>query len=143
MKIAVIGCGNMGMAYVHSFVKQGIVNNNTLLLIEKLETKKKELEILNIGTVTNEINHTISSYDYVIIAVKPQDFTTTASEVLKFRTKDQVFISIMAGITISKIADLLETNKVVRAMPNTPAQINMGVTAYASTNEISESELKM
>lgn len=136
MKIAVIGCGNMGMAYTHSFVKQGIATKDSLLLVEKLHDKKKDLEQLDIGQVVGNITEKISHYTYIILAVKPQDFENTAAELKPFVQPEQVFISIMAGVTVERIASLLGTTRVVRAMPNTPAQINMGVTAYTYDNSL-------
>jgi pyrroline-5-carboxylate reductase len=142
MKIAVIGCGNMGMAYTHSFVKQGIATKESLLLIEKMAEKKIELERLDIAKVIGSISAEIADYRYIILAVKPQDFEATAAEIRKYVTTEHVFISIMAGVTIQKIKTLLNTSNAVRAMPNTPAQINMGVTAYAHTEEINDKQLK-
>lgn len=141
MKIAVIGCGNMGMAYTNSFVKVGISNKESLLLVEKMIDKHQYLKDLNIGKVTDLIDSQLSEYKYIILAVKPQDFAQTAEELKKITTSEHVFVSIMAGMTIEKIKTLIGTEKVVRAMPNTPAQINMGVTAFAYTNNVSSSEI--
>lgn len=136
MKIAVIGCGNMGMAYTHSFVKQGIATKDSLLLIEKLEEKKNALEQLGIGEVSSHISEKIAHYAYIILAVKPQDFEKTAAEIKPFVQPQQVFISIMAGVNVARMASLLGTTNIVRAMPNTPAQINMGVTAYTYSDTL-------
>jgi pyrroline-5-carboxylate reductase len=53
----------------------------------------------------------------------------------------QIIISIMAGITIKAMKNALGINKVVRAMPNLPAQVGKGITSYMASDEISRIEI--
>lgn len=55
----------------------------------------------------------------------------------EFIRPEQVVLSIMAGITINRLQHDLRHPTVVRAMPNSPAQIGMGITAYATGTELS------
>jgi pyrroline-5-carboxylate reductase len=93
------------------------------------------------GIVINIINKEIINYDLVILAIKPQDFKSVASEVKDFLSPDQIVLSIMAGITIEKIQENLNHQSVVRAMPNTPAMIGMGITGFTSAPGIGLSKL--
>ena len=64
-------------------------------------------------------------------------------EIKPFVNQEQIFVSIMAGITIKKIQEGLGIFKVVRAMPNLPAQVGKGVTSYTEAKEVSRVELLM
>src|SRR5690606_34345526 len=57
-------------------------------------------------------------------------------------TPEQVVLSIMAGISIDRIRETLNHARVVRAMPNTPAMLGMGITAYTATGEVEASQLR-
>jgi pyrroline-5-carboxylate reductase len=141
MKIALLGCGNMGMAYAQSFVKHHIVAKENLLLVERHEPRRAELELLQLGTILGTLDQQLNTCNIVILAVKPQDFQVLAKELKGLLDPETIVLSIMAGLTIEKISQALGTKKVVRAMPNSPAQIGMGVTAYTATSEVKADQL--
>ncbi len=135
MKISIIGCGNMGQAYARSFRKYGLVKATDLLLVVRNEGRAQFLSTL--GVVSNELGPAIGESDLVIIAVKPQDFGNVAPALAQIIKPEQVVLSIMAGITMERLQRSLGHVNVVRAMPNSPAQIGMGITAYATATELS------
>jgi pyrroline-5-carboxylate reductase len=141
MKIVIIGCGNMGLAFAKSFIKFDLVQKSDLLLVEKNSDRCATLIAQNDGVVVNTISEDIAFYDLVILAVKPQDFSILAQELKDFLREDQIVFSIMAGIPIKKIQTLLKHQAVVRAMPNTPAMLGMGITGFTSAEGISISKL--
>lgn len=134
MKISIVGCGNMGQAYARSFRKYGLVKQEDLLLVLRSEGRRAQLEPL--GTVSLAIDEAIGHSDLVIIGVKPQDFGAVAPALSKVLRPEQVVLSIMAGITLARLQQELRHQTVVRAMPNSPAQIGMGITAYATGTEL-------
>ncbi len=135
MKITILGCGNMGSAYARSFRKYGLVKAEDLLLIARSEARREQLAAF--GRVSAEVEPTISESDLVIVAVKPQDFAGVAPGLRSVLRANQVVLSIMAGITLQRLRDELAHHTVVRAMPNAPARIGMGITAYATGAELS------
>jgi pyrroline-5-carboxylate reductase len=135
MKISIVGCGNMGEAYARSFRKYGLVKAEDLLLVIRSDARQDRLALL--GKVTKDITPVIGSSDLVILAVKPQDFGNIASDLSNALRPEQVVLSIMAGITLERLRSSLRHSTVVRAMPNSPAQIGMGITAYATDKELS------
>jgi len=132
MKIVIIGGGNMGITYARAFVRSNIVKNEDLLIVEKHDEKREELKKEGVAELRASINEELSSYDIVILAVKPQDFKVMATDLSKVMKKNQLVISIMAGISISTIQKYLTHKSVVRAMPNTPAQLGFGITAFSA-----------
>ncbi len=135
-KIAIIGCGNMGLAYARSFLQFNLVTADNLLLIAKNDAHKAALEKLEIGKAVSRIDETISDYGIIILAVKPQDFSKITEDLRKSLRPNNVVLSVMAGITLKTISEALNHKIVVRSMPNTPAQLGMGVTAFASSESV-------
>ncbi len=142
MKVAIVGCGNMGMAFARSFVQYDLVKKENLLLIEKSRERSEQLRAEKEGIVVDTINDTLGSYDLVILSVKPQDFKSVSPELKEFLNSEQVVLSIMAGIPISRIQEDLDHKSVVRAMPNTPAMLGQGITGYCASEGISFQKLQ-
>jgi pyrroline-5-carboxylate reductase len=141
MKIAIIGCGNMGMAFARPFIQYDLVKKENLLLIEKSQDRAATLREEKAGVVVDTISPQIADYDLVILSVKPQDFPSVAPELQAVLKPEQVILSIMAGIPMAKIQDLLNHKLVVRAMPNTPAMLGMGITGFTAAEGISFAKL--
>src|SRR5260370_1183790 len=74
------------------------------------------------------------------LAVKPQRLAGILVELKGALRADQIVLSIVAGAKIETIAAGLTHSTIVRAMPNTPAQIGEGMTAWTATPEVSESQ---
>jgi pyrroline-5-carboxylate reductase len=130
IKIAIIGCGNMGITYAKSFLQYNLVQTTDLLLIEKNATQKDRLN--SFGQVVEEIDEQIKQYDTIILAIKPQDAKSIYPELKKFLQPSQLIISIMAGIPLKVLEENLEHETLIRAMPNTPAQLGMGITGFTA-----------
>lgn len=141
MRIAIVGCGNMGMAFARSFIQYDLVKKESLLLIEKSAERCQTLKTAKEGVVVETINESIGACDLVILSVKPQDFSMVASELKVFLKPEQAVLSIMAGINISRIQLELNHQIVVRAMPNTPAMLGMGITGFSAAEGIGISKL--
>jgi pyrroline-5-carboxylate reductase len=142
MKITIAGCGNMGLTYATAFLKNAIVSKENLFLAERKEDRREELKSMQIGRIINVSDKLIEDCDIIILAVKPQDFDELAEELKKVITPKNIIISIMAGITISYISQKLSTKKIVRAMPNSPAELGMGITGYTCDNVLSVDEVR-
>jgi len=128
MKIGVIGGGNMGFAYVQSILNAGITNS--VLVYEPFEPRRAFLSAIDGIELHSALDESLSTLDLIILAVKPQMFSSVGNEAKSFLSTKQIAVSIMAGISIDEISNTLGLSKVVRAMPNTPCQLGSGVTGY-------------
>jgi pyrroline-5-carboxylate reductase len=142
MKIAIVGCGNMGMAFAKSFLQYNLVSKENLLLIEKSQERGQILRSEKQGVVVDTIGPKVGEYDLVILSVKPQDFASAAESLREVIQHNQLVLSIMAGISIAQIQQWLNHSLVVRAMPNTPAMLGMGMTAFAAAPEVDMLKLR-
>ena len=143
MKILIIGGGNMGLTYAQSFLRSHITNKEDMMILEKSAVKAAELAKKDIGTVCGTPQDCIPKADLIIFAVKPQDCQVVFESIKPFVDSQQVFLYIMAGVKIKTIADALGTPKVIRAMPNLPAQVGEGMTAFTSSDQVTRIELVM
>ncbi len=143
MKILIIGGGSMGKTYATSFLRSHIVSTQELMILEKSAEKANHLREENIGTIYQQPSECVPKADLVILAVKPQDVDILFTSLQGTLQDQQVFLSIMAGIKIDKIRRGLGVSKIIRAMPNLPAQIGMGMTAFTSTDDVTRLELIM
>ncbi len=139
MKTAFIGGGNMASALIGGMISAG-ANSSDIVLSEpdkaKLEVWAKK------GVLTTQSNAEAEAMaDVVVFAVKPNIIGKVASEMTGYN--DKIYISIAAGISLEYLENILGNDKkIVRAMPNTPAQVGCGMTVIASNRNVSEAELK-
>lgn len=143
MKILIIGGGNMGLTFAKSFLKTHIVSKENMLILEKSPEKADALRKLDIGTVYGKTGDYINTADLIILAVKPQDTSALFSIIEPYIDEQQVILSIMAGVKIETIESQLGTKKIIRAMPNLPAQIGAGMTVFTSSETVTRIELVM
>ncbi len=144
MKVAILGGGNMGLAFAKALLKGGIVDRKHLLVIDRSISRKphilKELKCL----VASAPDTSLGRYDLVVLSVKPQDSVGLLTQVSSFVRKSQLVISLMTGIRLSALSKALNNHKrIVRAMPNLPAHVGKGVTVWKPMQRLSGREKLM
>lgn len=133
----------MGSTYAASFLRSHIAEKENMMILEKSPEKAAILSGRDIGTIYGRPEDCIPRADLVILAVKPQDTSTLFGQIRPYMQERQVLLSIMAGVKMDSIAKGLGLQKIIRAMPNLPAQIGMGMTAFTSSQEVTRAELVM
>lgn len=142
MKIAVLGAGNMGLSFSKSFLKYELIKPENLHLITRKPEKIDKISREFLGAKVSSFQDLKEiDADLVIIAVKPQDFQFVAENIPFQFSENQMLLSIMAGIRIQKIQKFFNHQKVVRAMPNSPTLLGMGITGYTAAEGISFADL--
>ena len=143
-KIAFIGTGNMSYAIIGGMIKSGFEPNNIIATNRNTEKLTKVANDFSVQTTTDNIDALMNA-DVIVLSVKPQMMgqlchTLQAAEV---DLSDKLFISVAAGITISRLHDMLgQPVKVVRCMPNTPSLLGLGVSGLFAA-EISTQEREL
>jgi len=133
----------MGLTYAQSFLRAHIASKEDMMILEKSPERAAALAQKDIGTVYDSPEVCLERADLIILAVKPQDTDSLFSALRQHVHPQQVFLSIMAGVKIATIAEALGVSKVIRAMPNLPAQIGRGMTAFTSSDAVTRIELVM
>jgi pyrroline-5-carboxylate reductase len=143
MRIAVMGCGNMGRALISGLLENKR-SNTAITAFDKIKTAMSFLP-KNV-TIADPQKWFFGKLfpDAVIIAVKPQDIESACkilSAAAGRNAKKTLWISIAAGISIDKLQLLIgKTARICRVMPNTPALIREGASAYALNDKCAEND---
>jgi pyrroline-5-carboxylate reductase len=133
--IAFIGGGNMASAIIGGLLKRG-APASSIQVVEPFEEQRVRLSE-KFGVVAREgASQHLTSATLVVWAVKPQTFKDAALQT-RFHTKTALHLSVAAGIRSDSIAHWLNTEHVVRAMPNTPALVGKGMTALFARPAVS------
>ncbi len=143
MKVLVIGAGNMGLTYAEGMASSPLLNKHKLRIFDtdpkKIETLRQQPQF----DVYDTLDDCLPKADLVFIAVKPYHSEDLFKKMKPMLNDEQIFVSLMAGVTIETIQEHLGQNKVVRTMPNLPAQVGKGVTSYTESKQVSKVELLM
>jgi pyrroline-5-carboxylate reductase len=124
--LAFIGGGNMASAMIGGLIQQGTPATH-ILVVEPFEEARQRLQTQFGVRVLATADATLSAAGLVIWAVKPQTFKEAAQQTGDF-CANALHLSVAAGIRSDSIAHWLGTERVVRAMPNTPALVGLGQT---------------
>ena len=141
MRILIIGGGNMGKTYADSFIANHAIQKDDLYILEHFEEKVNYFKSIGFKNVFFRPDEYIKEMDLIILAIKPQDTQALFPKIAPYVSENQTVLSIMAGVKIGTIKAGLPTKKIVRAMPNLPAQIGMGMTGFTSADEVSKEEI--
>ncbi|OAV46052.1 pyrroline-5-carboxylate reductase [Lewinella sp. 4G2] len=141
MKILIIGGGNMGKTYAKSLLRAHLVKQEDLMILEKDGPKANTLREEKLGVIHTDPTSCLNVADLIILAVKPQNCPSLFKTLRPATDPQQVYLSIMAGVTIESIQRGLGVEKVIRAMPNLPAQIGLGMTSYTASDAVTRIEL--
>lgn len=132
----------MGLVYARAFLRYNIVKTENLLLAEKNEQRQDELALMNVGRVCVVTDPEIHESDLIIIAVKPQDFSQLAPKIRGVINPKAIVVSIMAGITIARLQNDLQHQFIIRAMPNSPVEVGMGMTGFSAHPSVSLEQVR-
>lgn len=138
MKIGFIGAGNMTQALVKGMVESKEIRPDHIFVSNRTEGKLIKLsEQFHVQTRSHN-QEIISECDVVIIAVKPQDFTTALEGLTGQFNENQIVISLAPGIPFDSLEKQIPSGRLVRLMPNTPSLIGRGVIGFMSLDETDE-----
>jgi pyrroline-5-carboxylate reductase len=137
MKLGFLGGGVMGESIIGGVLRNGVAQPQDIAVCEIVAARRDHLARTHGVRVGEAAAETIAGSEIVILAVKPQEFAAAATGLAGHLRPGQTVISIMAGITIDTISKTLRHDAIVRAIPNTPAQIGEGVTVWTATASVS------
>lgn len=143
MKVLVIGAGNMGLTYSEGMAQSALLNRRKLMIhdvsTETIDLLRKQGRF----DVYDNIDDCLPQADIVFLAVKPYHCEDLFERIKPLVNNQQIFVSLMAGVNIEKIQNLLNIEKVVRTMPNLPAKVGKGITSFTASESVSRVEMLM
>lgn len=136
-RLGFIGCGAMATAIISGLCEQALVKPEQITVSDPVQAQLDKLaQQYPIGT-TQDNRLAIAQADIVVLAIKPQMLVKVATNLAGQLPAEALLISILAGSTIKTLSETLRHNRVVRVMPNTPAQINEGLSVWTCTDTVS------
>ncbi len=136
MKLAFIGGGVMGEAIISGILSNGLAQPQDVAACDILPQRRDHLSSTYSIKTVDQPAPALEGADIAVLAVKPQEFPTAARS-LSLKS-GQTVMSIMAGVTIARIRDALKHDAIVRAIPNTPAQVGEGMTVWTAADAVSD-----
>ena len=140
MKLALLGCGKMGSALLKGILDKGHLPPADVTLSDPHAPSAAALASQLPGTRVAPSNlDAATGADLILLCVKPPDIPTLLTELLTL--PPTLLISIAAGVTLAKMETILNgKHRLIRVMPNTPALIGHGASAYALGTTATEAD---
>ena len=137
--IAFIGGGNMASAIIGGLLRQGLPAAQ-VTIVEPYEPQRGKLAAQFPGaTVLEAPGAALAACGVVVWAVKPQTFKD-AAQASAPHVRGALHLSVAAGIRSDSMAAWLGTERIVRAMPNTPALVGLGMTGLVARAAVSDAD---
>ena len=141
-QLAFIGGGNMASAIIGGCVRNGIAGERILVIDPNPTNIQALTSTWGVRGVTDagDASEGLKAANVVVWAVKPQIFKEVALADQAFFSPQALHLSVAAGVTCASIRHWLQSDKIVRAMPNTPALVGAGATALYAMPSVSEGD---
>ena len=141
MKIGFIGAGNMGSAIIKGLIRSDSLSEVEINIFDVDVKKSEELsKEYDVNSLQNEIEVSDIS-DILILSVKPNIYNSILEKIKDRIGESKIIVTIAAGINIENVEKIVgKDKKIVRLMPNTPAQVLEGMTAVVFNKNINEEE---
>ncbi len=133
MKVGIVGAGVMAEAMITGLLADKAVRPADLVASHPRRERRTALGAQHGISVVARNRDAVADADIVVLAVKPQMLRSVMRELGPVLADGQVVLSIVAGATLKTLATGLAHAAVVRAMPNTPAQIRKGIAVWTAS----------
>ncbi len=141
-KIGFIGGGKMACAIIKGIINSGWCKENEIIVSAKSEETLNRLKSeLGINTAKSN-SEVVEKSSIIVFAVKPFILKDIMNEIKPYISKEKIFLSIAAGISINTMENILGEVSILRIMPNTPALVNEGMSAVCKGHYAKEEDLK-
>ena len=135
-KIAIIGCGNLGLSILHGLLADPKIDPTNLIVTKRKTASLNQLKDKGIA-ITTDNRQAVQQSELIIVALKPYNILEVLGELRNvIKTDRHVLVSLATGITIAQIGKAIEKSiPIFRAMPNTAADVGESLTCIASTTQ--------
>ena len=142
LRFGFIGSGVMAEAMMKGLIQHANVAPDHIVASEPRQERGEELKSrYGVHSITDNVA-AIDGAQIVVLSVKPQVMHGVLEQLAGRVVPDALVLSIVAGAQIETITGMLRHATIVRAMPNTPAQIGLGMTVWTCPSSLSESQRK-
>lgn len=141
-ELAFIGGGQMATALASGAVTAGLLAEKSLVFAEPMPSQRDKLKgRFAAAKIVSTAVEVLALTERVILSVKPQALPTVCQDLRSRGCQQHLLISIAAGYSLSRLQTLLGSERLVRVMPNTPAQIGAGAAGISAASGASEADI--
>ncbi|MBV9852555.1 MAG: pyrroline-5-carboxylate reductase [Armatimonadetes bacterium] len=144
--LAILGAGMMGGALARGLVHAGAMPAANIRLYDVVPSQAERVaaELGSEAQVAPSVAEAVAGADLILLAVKPQVMLDAVSAITPSLHRSQITASIAPGITVAKLESILPDGiPVIRAMPNMPALVGMGMTALCRGTYANDADLEL
>jgi pyrroline-5-carboxylate reductase len=138
--IAVIGAGTMGEALIKGLLRERLIDPDRIVAADPWEERLAFLKETYAIQAAPDNATAARDVEIVFLSVKPQVMSTALEDLRDVLHPGVLIFSIAAGVPLKKIRQGTGVASVIRAMPNTPAQIGQGITVWTATEGVTEEQ---
>lgn len=140
--VAILGAGSMGTILCQGLLRAGWVPEEIVMAARREEGAAVASERTGVTTVL-DVAVAVEDRQVVVIAVKPADVHVLVAQIKDAVVPGQTVLSLVAGVPVALLESALGDVAVVRAMPNTPAAVDQGMTAYCGGEHSDDASLAL
>lgn len=141
MKIGFIGAGNMASAILGGILKEGMCRPKEIMVSRRSREALEGLQEKFGVQITTENVQLTQWAEVLFLSVKPQMLSGVMEEIRPFLREEQLIISVAAGKSIDWLQkELGRPVRLIRSMPNTPALVGEGCTAYCGNEKVTKED---
>lgn len=137
-RVGFLGAGNMAEAILQGIISASLYAPDQILVSDIRSERLTELQTKYGVMPAADNRELVRKADIVVLAVKPFHLVEVLAEVQGHLDPQAVVVSIIAGQRIANITGVLGDIPVVRVMPNTPALLKQGASAFYGNNKAKE-----
>jgi pyrroline-5-carboxylate reductase len=142
--IGIIGGGQMAEALIKGMLQADLFSASNIYVLDPSVERQNYLNKQYNLNLLHEPEELCSVSDVLLLAVKPQIFPNVIVSYASFIGKEQLLISIMAGVTMRKMLEAVHENcKIVRVMPNTPALVLEAASAFTANEHCGQEDIDL
>lgn len=145
-RIAILGTGNMGGAILQGLLQPGVTSEGIQVTTR---SEASAVTLRQAGVVAQSVESTpeansvaVADADIVVLAVKPAQIVSLLRDIASSAKPEAIILSVAAGITLGTMEQAWP-GALVRSMPNTPAQVGLGVTGIARGSRVTDDQFAL
>jgi pyrroline-5-carboxylate reductase len=139
-QISFIGSGAMGEAMIKGMVAKKVVAAQQIMASDPVVARREQMKN-EFGVMTTDSNGSaVEEADIIVLSVKPQVLPKIMAELRGQIPPESLILSIIAGVPIATMQRGFGHDRIVRTMPNTPAQVGKGMTVWVATPSVSSDQ---
>lgn len=136
--VGFVGSGVMAEAMIKGLIDRDLLEPGQIIAADPREDRGSELVSRYGLRFTTDNAETAANADVLVISTKPQVVGHVFESIKEAGSRPALVLSILAGVRVKTLTSGLGNPNVVRAMPNTPAQIGEGITVWTATRFVSD-----